>query len=121
MTPPKTPAPLKTPERLWTALYNVESNLRGNARQAPRTKRGRPPSSNPRENTSVYLTEQEQTVLKQLVTKLEETMPSGTVSRGQVVGFALRLMAELIERCGLPNRDNSPDWTAVVDHLLKGL
>ena len=107
-------------ERIWTTLYNAESRLSTTNQPVPRTRRGRPPSPNPREITSVYLTDQEKAILKDLTQQLEECLPTGSASNGQIIGFALRLTAELIDRHGLPSKNDAVNWTSVAEHLMKG-
>ena len=111
MSPTKPARPANTgrlsAERIWTTLYNAESRLGKQNQPVPRTRRGRPPSPNPREITSVYLTDQEKTLLKELTTKLENCLPTGSASNGQIIGFALRLTSELIDRHGLPPKNDN--------------
>jgi hypothetical protein len=124
MSPPKPPRSDPqhlSAERIWTALYNAESRLNNQNQPVARTRRGRPPSPNPRAPVNLYLTEPEKALLVQLTAKLKECLPPGSVSQGQAAGFALRLAAEIMEKHGLPGDEKQSDWTHLVDHLMKSL
>ena len=119
MTPAKSAPKSKTASQVWAALYDLESGVGAGERQAPRTRRGRPPSPNPRKPVMLYLTDQEQTLIPDLVARLHDALPNGTVSRSQTVGFALRVLVELVEKRGLSPHGRAPDWASVADQLLK--
>jgi hypothetical protein len=95
MTKPSSMPPLQP----WAELYNLESRL--GQQQLPLSRKvGRPPASFPRSGKHMRFTADEIRLLASITGKLQDQFGSNKVKPGQVAGFALRLMAHIIDREG---------------------
>lgn len=95
MTKPSS-IPAKQP---WAELYNLESRLQ--QQQLPLSRKvGRPRSPFPRTGKHMHFTADENRLLASLTGRLQEQFGSNKVKSGQVAGFALRLMAHIIDQAG---------------------
>jgi hypothetical protein len=81
----------------WAVLYNLESRLGQTA--IPAVGRvGRPRSPIPRTDTHIQLTSEETKNLDELYGLIKMQFAPAKVSRGQIVGFSLRLLSSIIDQ-----------------------
>lgn len=100
----------------WAELYELESRTR----PLPRTKkfrRGRPPRPIEREKVTIELTDEERRILRAIHAALAGRLPS--VSQGQVVGLALRLLEARMLAIGKPLAlpEDITDWRGLLTLL----
>jgi hypothetical protein len=110
----------------WAALYNLESGTERQSNDRPRM--GRPPRPVPRRTFTVQLTNEEARAMLLMQNTLRASFTHEghpvTISRGQVVGWALRLTFEKLgggPKTGIQLPDSVRDWptlAAWVRHML---
>jgi hypothetical protein len=106
-----TKPPSSTP---WALLYNLESQL-GPATLPAVRRVGRRPSLIPRGNVLIQLTADERRTLDENFGLIKTQFAPVKLSRGQIVGFALRLMNEMISQKGA--LEETKDWRELWDKL----
>ena len=100
----------------WAALYDIESGVKklNIAREAQRP--GRPPKPVKRLKTSITLTDDEKRLYEKLTYTLGSKLHPNKVTRGQVIGLALRLLDSRLEE--LPASLDS--WELMAGILFEG-
>lgn len=89
------------PAYAWLELYELESNPPASTRPAAARKAGRPARPIVRSNTTISLTDEERNLIKENQNALRLRL--GEVTQGQTVGFAVRLLHDLLrDRFGEP-------------------
>jgi hypothetical protein len=107
MSKPTSPQP-------WALLYNLESRL-GTSNLPAIRRAGRPRSPIPRKDTLIQLTSDETKTLDEMAGLIKKQFAPAKVSRGQLVGFSLRLLAASISfRGGI---DDTADWGELWEKL----
>jgi hypothetical protein len=107
MTKPPTEYP-------WATLYNLESQL-GPATLPAVRRVGRPRNPIPREDTLIQLTSDETRKLDELNGQILKQFAPAKVSRGQIIGFSLRLTSTIIARKDA--LEGTSDWNELWDKL----
>jgi hypothetical protein len=83
------------PSYAWLELYELESNPPANARPRASRKAGRPTRPIVRSNTTISLTDEERSLIKENQNALRLRL--GEVTQGQTVGFAVRFLHEQLQ------------------------
>jgi hypothetical protein len=100
MTKPKSQQP-------WALLYNLESHL-GESALPALGRVGRPRSPIPRKDTLIQLSSEERKNIDELYGLIKKQFAPAKISRGQIVGFSLRLTSSLIDQKG--GIEDTKDW-----------
>ena len=103
------------PRYPWAELYDVESGATrihtGQASLGP----GRPRKAVARIKTSITLTDEEKRIYEKLAYELGSRLHPIKVTKGQVIGLALRLLDEKTKN--LP--DSMENWEAIAAELFE--
>jgi hypothetical protein len=97
----------------WAALYDLESQIEPTVRRAKAT-RGRPRNPVPRVAVTSKLTTEEKRIISRNAARIGNILETSAVTKGQVIGLALRLLDKNLQRDGGPAR---PGWGGLVDWL----
>jgi hypothetical protein len=104
-----------TPTRYpWAELYDIESGVKHLNIQRPGEGPGRPPKMSKRIKTSITLTDEEKRIYEKLAYILGTKLHPNKVTKGQVIGLALRLLDEKIE----PLPASMDSWERLAERLF---
>jgi|SRR3990170_7616416 len=81
----------------WADLYDIESGIKRLNLARPAVGPGRPPKPVKRIKTSITLTDEEKRIYEKLTYVLGSKLHPNKVTKGQVIGLALRLLDAKIE------------------------
>lgn len=87
----------------WAALYDLESQIEPPVRRAKAT-RGRPRNPVPRVAVTSKLTSEEKRIITRNAARIGEILETSAVTKGQVIGLALRLLDKRLQREGGPDK-----------------
>ena len=104
-----------TPKYPWAELYDIESGAKRSRMSTPSTGRGRPPSMVKRHRTTITLLDEERKIFEKLTYAMKERLHPHTVTKGQVLGLALRFLDAQVE--AIPG--SLADWEQLVDLLFE--
>ena len=97
----------------WAALYDLESQIEAPVRRA-RATRGRPRNPVPRVAVTSKLTTEEKRIISRNAARIGDILETSAVTKGQVMGLAVRLLEKRLQREGGPAK---PGWVGLVDWL----
>lgn len=103
--------PLQYP---WAELYDIESGVKKLNLNRSQEGPGRPPKPVKRIKTSITLTDEEKRIYEKLNYLLGSKLHPNKVTKGQVIGLALRLLDEKVEQ--LPSSLES--WENLAETLF---
>ena len=101
----------------WATLYDLESQIGVPRPHVEKRRVGRPARPIPRKRTLLELTDGELRALRQLTAQLQELFDSNRVTRSQVAGFALQVLAAQMAQTKLPTR--AAGWDTLITALLE--
>ena len=99
----------------WAALYDIESGVKKLNIAREEARPGRPPKPVKRLKTSITLTDDEKRMYEKLTYILGSKLHPNKVTKGQVIGLALRLLDSRLE--DLPSSLDS--WELMADILFE--
>jgi hypothetical protein len=102
------------PRHPWAELYDIESGVKKLSRAGLPTTPGRPRKPFQRFRTSVTFTDEEKRIYEKLSYILGSKLHPNKVTKGQVLGLALRLLDAQV--AGLPA--NLDSWEALAEILF---
>lgn len=97
----------------WAALYDLESQIEAPVRRA-HASRGRPRNPVPRVAVTSKLTTEEKRIITRSAARIGQILETSAVTKGQVMGLALRLLERRLQREGGPTKTG---WGGLVDWL----
>jgi hypothetical protein len=103
------------PRHPWAELYDIESGVKKPERSGRPVTPGRPHKPFQRFRTSVTFTDEERRIYEKLAYVLGSKLHPNKVTKGQVLGLALRLLDVRVEN--LPTSLNS--WEELAETLFE--